>query len=278
MIMESTIFTENYFRKSLFLIILIEFFLFIFSGVSFQGLYQVAYFNFGIDPIYWLFFLLQIPQFIYSHHLIGWILDISISTLLLYSVFIKEKKIITWIIFSLLMLYYVSLTATLGHRNYQTGFFITIIPFLFSNSTNRKYGFEGIRYFYIFFYFSSGIFKIINHGIFDPFMMTTNLKQQFNSYFLESNLSWRTALNLFLIKHWKVSSFLFCTTVFLESFFIIGFFTKKWDYILGILLICFHFSNWIIMDISPIGQYSVLFYFLLGSKISWKDNRCCNFD
>jgi hypothetical protein len=272
MMMETTIHTENYIRKSLFFIILIEFFLFIFSGVSFQGLHQVPYFNFGIDPVYWLFFLLQIPQLIYSHNVIGWILDISISILLMYSVLIKENKLITWILFILLTLYYVSLTATLGHRNYQTGFFIIIIPFLFSNPTNRKYAFEGIRYFYIFFYFSSGIFKIINHGIFEPSMMTSTLKQQFISYFLESNLIWRTTLNLLLINHWIVSYILFCSTVALESFFVIGFFTKKWDHELGILLIFFHFSNWIIMDISPIGQFSIIFYFLISNKFSSKVN------
>ena len=268
--MEATIHTENYFRKSLFFIFLIEFLLFIFSGVSFHGLHEVAYFNFGIDPVYWLFFLLQIPQFIFSHQVVGLMLDISILLLLIYSVFIKENIIITWLLFFLFMLYYVSLTSTLGHRNYQTGFFIMIIPFLFSNPTNRKFAFEGIRYFYIFFYLSSGIFKIINHGIFEPSMMTTTLKLQFIPYLLESNLSWRTTLNLFLIKHYIASYILFCTAVVLESFFIIGFFTKKWDYLLGILLICFHFSNWIIMDIAPLGQFSVIFYFLLYYKFNRK--------
>ena len=146
--------------------ILIEFLLFVFSGVSFQGLEHVAYVNFGIDPVYWLFFLLQIPQFIFRYHEIGLILDIIILLLLIYSVFIKENKFITWSLFILLMLYYVSLTATLGHRNYQTGFFIMIIPFLFSNQISRKFAFEGIRYFYVFFYFSSGLFKIFNNGIF----------------------------------------------------------------------------------------------------------------
>ncbi len=270
--METTIHTGNYFRKSLFFIIFIEFSLFIFSGVSFQGLYQVPYFNFGIDPIYWLFFLLQIPQFVFTYHKVGIILDILIILLLTYSVFIKENKFVTWSLFILLTMYYVSLTATLGHRNYQTGFFILTIPFLFSSPTNRKYAFEGIRYFYIFFYFSSGIFKIINYGIFEPSMMTTTLKQQFIPYFLESNLSWRTTLNLLLIKHWVASYILFCTTVALESFFVIGFFTKKWDHELGILLIFFHFSNWIIMDISPIGQFSIIFYFLISNKFSSKVN------
>ena len=129
MMIKYDLYNENNFRKGLFSIILIEFICFIISGVSFQGLHHVVYFNFGIDPIYWLFFLLEIPQLIYNHHEMGLILDMIILLLLLHSVFIKENKYINWSLFILLMLYYVSLTATLGHRNYQTGFFIMIIPF-----------------------------------------------------------------------------------------------------------------------------------------------------
>ena len=262
MMIKYDLYNENNFRKGLFSIILIEFICFIISGVSFQGLHHVVYFNFGIDPIYWLFFLLEIPQLIYNHHEMGLILDMIILLLLLHSVFIKENKYINWSLFILLMLYYVSLTATLGHRNYQTGFFIMIIPFLFSNQINRKFAFEGIRYFYIFFYFSSGIFKIINNGIFEPMLLSSTLKTQFTPYFIETNLSWRTSLNLFLIKHTYVAYLMYCVSVFIETFFVIGFFTKKWDFILGLLLICFHFSNWVVMDIAPIGQLSVIFFFL----------------
>ena len=262
MMVESFLHKENNLRRSLFFIILIEFICFIISGISFQGLHHVAYFNFGIDPVYWLFFLLQIPQFIFSHHEVGLILDVLIILLLTYSVFIKENKFVAWSLFILLMLYYVCLTATLGHRNYQTGFFLLIIPFLFSNPLNRKFAFEGVRYFFIFFYFSSGLFKIINNGIFEQMLMSSTLKSQFNPYFIETNLSWRTSLNLFLIKHTYVAYLMYSVSVFIESFFVIGFFTKKWDFILGLLLICFHFSNWVVMDIAPIGQLSVIFFFL----------------
>lgn len=262
MMIETLVNKENNFRKGLFFIILLEFLFFIFSGVSFQGLHQTAYFNFGIDPVYWLFFLLKIPQFIFSHYVVGLILDIFILSMLIYSIFIKENKFITWALFISLMLYYVCLTATLGHRNYQTGFFIMIIPFLFSNQINRKFAFEGIRYFYIFFYFSSGIFKVFNHGIFESMLMNATLKQQFFPYKLESNLGWRTSINSLLIRHETTAYVFYCISFALESFFAIGFFTKKWDYILGFLLLIFHFTNWIVMDIAPIGQLSVIFFFL----------------
>ena len=253
---------ENNFRRGLFSMILIEFLLFVFSGVSFQGLEHVAYVNFGIDPVYWLFFLLQIPQFIFRYHEIGLILDIIILLLLIYSVFIKENKFVTWSLFILLMLYYVSLTATLGHRNYQTGFFIMIIPFLFSNQISRKFAFEGIRYFYVFFYFSSGLFKIFNNGIFEPLLLPSTLKQQFIPYYLEFNTGLRTFMNSLLIRHERIAFLLYFISFIVETTFVVGFFTKKWDYVLGLLLICFHFSNWVIMDIAAIGQLAVIFFFL----------------
>lgn len=265
---ESIVIKENNFRKGIFIIILIEFLLFILSGVSFQGLYQSVYFDAGIDPVYWTFFLLQIPQFIFIHYEVGLILDISILLLLIYSVFIKENKIITWTLFILLTMYYVSLTAILGHRNYQTGFFIMIIPFLFSNQTNRKFAFEGIKYFYLFFYFSSGIFKFINQGINEPMLLSLTLKEQFIPYYLETNFSWRTSINSFLTQHNSITYFMYCVTIFIECFFVIGFFTNKLNYTLGILLVIFHLSNWIIMDIAPIGQLPVIYLLLNYKKVS----------
>ena len=267
MMMESVLYNTNNFRRGLFSIILIEFICFIISGVSFQGLHHVVYFNFGIDPIYWLFFLLQIPQLIFKHHEVGLILDILIILLLTYSVFIKENKFFTWSLFILLTTYYVSLTATLGHRNYQTGFFILIIPFLFSNQINRKFAFESIRYFYIFFYFSSGIFKIINNGISETLLMSTTLKEQFIPYYLETNYNWRTILNTFLIKHYLIGYLFYAFGTAIEFIFIITFFSKKYDFWIGILLLILHISNWIFMDIAPIGQLSVIYLFIYSRKI-----------
>lgn len=262
MMIDSVLNNKNNFRRNILFVILIEFVFFIFSGVSFQGLHHTVYFDFGIDPVYWIFFLLQIPQFIFIHHEIGLMLDILILLLLMYSVFIKENKIITWTLFILLTLYYVSLTAILGHRNYQTGFFIMIIPFLFSNQINRKFAFEGIKYFYLFFYFSSGIFKLINHGMNEPMLLSFTLKEQFIPYYLETNFSWRTSINSYLIQHNYIAHFFYCVVIFIETFFIVGFFTNKLNYILGVLLLILHFSNWIVMDIAPIGQLAVIFFFL----------------
>ena len=267
MMIEPFLFNGNNFRKGLFSIILIEYICFIISGVSFQGLHHVAYFNFGIDPIYWLFFLLQIPQFVFTYHKVGIILDILIILLLTYSVFIKEKKFVTWSLFILLTMYYVSLTATLGHRNYQTGFFILTIPFLFSNHNNRKFAFEGIRYFFIFFYFSSSIFKIINQGIADPLLFSSILKTQFIPYYIEANYNWRTILNTFLIKHYLIGYLFYLFGTAIEFIFIITFFSKKYDFWIGILLLILHISNWIFMDIAPIGQLSVIYFFIYSKKI-----------
>ena len=55
---------------------------------------------------------------------------------------------------------------------------------------------------------------------------------------------------------------IYCVVIFIETFFIVGFFTNKLNYILGVLLLILHFSNWIVMDIAPIGQLAVIFFFL----------------
>jgi hypothetical protein len=97
--------------------------------------------------------------------------------------------------------------------------------------------------------------------------MSTTLKQQFIPYYLETNYNWRTILNTFLIKHYLIGYLFYAFGTAIEFIFIITFFSKKYDLWIGILLLILHISNWIFMDIAPIGQLSVIYLFIYSRKI-----------
>jgi len=80
---------------------------------------------------------------------------------------------------------------------------------------------------------------------------------------MEHNFGMRTTINSFLTNHQKISQVLFFGAIILEMSTVIGFFTKKHDKLIGIFLIIFHLFNWLLMDIAPIGQLSVLSIFFL---------------
>jgi len=253
---------SSVYQKMIFAIILFEYLLFVFSGVSFWGLSGAVYYDVITDPVYWLFFLTGMPQYIIGHEISGLIFDLAIIIILLFLIFKGYYKFLVWLLFVLLLIYYVTLTSYLGHRNYQSGFVLMVIPFLFSESTNRSFAFDGVRYFYLFFYFSSGVFKIINLDFDHTVQFSNILKNQFIPYYLESSHNWRTTLHSFLIQHQQICHVMYYSVIIFEIVFLTGFFTKRVDFLFGIVLVFFHFSNWIVMDISPIGQLSVIFFFL----------------
>lgn len=255
------------------LILLLEYLMFIFSGVSFSFLSYNKFFNIGVDPLYWIFYVAGIPQIITSYHLVGILADVMIVVFLGLLANNCNRHAIAWICFSLLLLFYLTLTGYHGHRNYQSGFFLVLFPLLFKKDSNRHFAFSFIRYYLLFFYFSAGLLKIMSESFLHTNHFNTQLLTQFTPYFLEGNAGIRTSINLFLIKHTGFSYFLFLCSVAVELFTAIGFFTRKFDKWLGVILLFFHLFNWVIMDIAPIGQLAFISLLLFNVFPDKADNR-----
>ena len=251
------------YESQLLFIVLIEYLLFIISGVSFSSLHQIPYFNIGVDPAYWIAYILNIPQFIVAHHWLGIFIDSSIVLLLFGLIIYPSKNILAFAIFILLLIFYLTLTGYLGHHNFQSGFVFILIPYLFKEKKNRSFAFEAIRYFLLFFYFSAAVYKLTSVGLYNQDHFSNILSGQFAPYFIEGNIGWRTSFNNFLINHNSIAYSLYIGAFIFEFSVVVGFFTKRFDIHIGIIVLCFHLFNWIIMDISVIGQIAfiaLLFY------------------
>lgn len=240
--------------RALFCIVLFEFCLFIFSGVSFSFLHNDSFFSIGADPFFLLLYATKLPQFILSHYWFAFALDALI--ILLFIFFIRDPfndKIAIGLLL-LLLLFYITLTGYLTHRNYQVGFFMVFIPFIFKKEISKQFAFEAIRYFILFFYFSAAVLKLSNSSLFQADHFSKMLTAQFAPYFLEGNTGFRTSLNLYLIQHSHIAYILYLGSFFIELSMIMGFFTKRFDKWLATALLLFHFTTWLVMDIAPFGQ------------------------
>jgi hypothetical protein len=256
--------------RIIFCIVLVEFLIIIFSGVSLSSLHGNPFFNIGVDPFYWLFFLLKIPQFIVAHQWIGIIIDSLLLLGLILFIKAPGNNKLALFLFLLMLCFYITLTGYLTHRNYQFGFVLVFFPFAFRNVTSKMLAYEALRYFLLFFYFSSALFKITGGNFFDENILSTFLKGQFAPYYLEGNTGWRTDLNGYLVDHSSVSYFLFVVGVLIELSAVLGFFTKKFDTKIAVLLILFHSANWILMDIAPIGQVGFISLLFLSTHFNEK--------
>ena len=261
--------------RILFCIVLFEFLLFIFSGVSFSFLHADPFFSLGADPASWIVYGLNIPQFIIGHHWIGFSLDAGIILLLLLLIRNPFNNRIALGLLVLLFIFYISLMGYLTHRNYQFGFFVVFIPFIFRKDINKFFAFEATRYFLLFFYFSAAFLKLSNNSLFDHAHFSHMLSTQFTPYFVESNTGLRTDINLYLINHVQASYALYLSSFLIEFIVVIGFFTKRFDKWLAILLLAFHFMSWLIMDIAPFGQIGFICLLFLSKsfRVNFADNK-----
>jgi hypothetical protein len=263
---------QKYFSV-LMLIVLLEFLVFYLSGISVTAFVGNDFVGFEQDPLLWLIYYLKIPTVVISNSLISVAVDVSIFVCLIWLFFKPYNNKLAIILFLLMLIFYAVFIGHLGHRNYQCGYLIVLIPLLFQKQLHKQILFECIRYFLLFFYCTAAYFKIKSGSLFEITHLSEIVSGQFTPYFLENNLSWRTDLNLFLINHHKWATLLYWGAFLAEVFTLIAFFTKKYDFYIGIGLLVFHLFNWVIMDISPFGQIAFISILFFSKKLGWSQTK-----
>ena len=251
-------------------ILLFELIIYFFCNIHVSAFVKNTFIGFEQDPLLWLIYFTGLPQFVLSNIFLSCFVDISILFFIGAIIFKPLNKWIAIGLFILLFVFYAVVTAHLGHRNYQSGYLLVLLPFLFSNVKSKQIVFEFTRYFLLFFYVSAAIFKYKTGSLFNNDHFSHAVLNQFTPYFLEQSFSIRTSFNLFLITHHNFASFLFIGATILEFVTIVGFFTKRFDSYLAIFILLFHFANWFIMDIAPIGQIAFICTLFFSKKFSWK--------
>ena len=174
--------------RILFCIVLFEYLLFIFSGVSFSFLYEDSFFSIGADPASWIVFGLKIPQFITAHHWVGLLLDTFDNIVIVY--YLSAIHLITGLPCYCWYCYFCFISTLMGyltHRNYQVGFFMVFIPFIFKKEMNKFFAYEATRYFILIFYVTAALLKFSNNSLSNAAHFSHMLSTQFTPYFLEGN-------------------------------------------------------------------------------------------
>jgi hypothetical protein len=109
--------------------------------------------------------------------------------------------------------------------------------------------FEGLRYFFLFFFVSAAIWKVVQGGIFSISQMSGVLLYQHKELLTSSSTYWQSNFLLWLIQRPHLSYLLYLSAALLELSFIVGFFTRKYDSLLLVLLVIFLVMDHLIMRI-----------------------------
>lgn len=127
-----------------------------------------------------------------------------------------------------------------------------LFPLVFLGNSDKIFSllFEGLRYFFIFLFASSGVWKLAQGGAFSPAEMSGILLYQHNQLLTNSPGYWQSGLFLWLIQRPPLAYLLYLSATLLELFFIVGFFTKKIDRQLFLLFLLFLVMDYFIMRIT----------------------------
>ncbi|WP_207492900.1 hypothetical protein [Aridibaculum aurantiacum] len=126
-----------------------------------------------------------------------------------------------------------------------------LFPLLFMMASVQSfyYVFHGLRYFFLYFFASAGVWKITQMAIFNGEQMSGVLLFQHAEYLVSSPGYWYTNFIYWLARNPSISYCLYLAGLLLELCFFIGFFTRRYDRLLIVLFIVFLLADILLMRI-----------------------------
>jgi len=106
------------------------------------------------------------------------------------------------------------------------------IAFIPRNEKTFALLFNGLRYFFLFFFASAGVWKFVQGGVFSTQQMSSILLVQHKELLVATPQHWYALFIGWLINHHWISYGLYLIATVIELSFIVGFFTKRYDRLL----------------------------------------------
>lgn len=237
--------SEQNYQKLVLSIFIIYFANWFYQGHFLFQLHQPTLKITGIDNTYWLFCILRIPQIIIQYALL---IDILLVIFLIISFSTKNK----WSFRCLMLLIIVHVITFNIYAGVHTKSCIilpiVILPYCFPKQQHLLN--DGARYYLMFIFVSAAIYKLVNGGLFNEHQFVHILENQHTDLAILEPTHYTYQISIWLIKHPLIADSLWFLFTLSEFIFIIGFFTKKYDFMLIILMIGIMVSTYILMRIS----------------------------
>lgn len=216
------------------------------------------------DNTYWLLHMLNIPQWIMQSKTWSLVFDLlMIASTFLFFLF-PEK--ILWAIISILTLwlFQVMYGSSNGHHYHHIGYLLIPLPFIFRNPVRFSLSWQIVRYWILFLFFCSGLYKLYYGGFFEPYNMSRILMQ---GNVADENFKSRVILSL--IEHPQAAQLLYQLATLLQLCCLLGFISRKYDRLIFWLLLVFNLSNYFLMNF-PFWENSLVLAPFLGFEQSHK--------
>ena len=202
----------------------------------------------------WLFMLTGIPQWL-LHTKLFFLFDAIYycAPLLLLATSYAKPKLIPFAAIFLVIINWIYLQCYFIYPISSYTIFIAwlIFPTIFMAKSETTFAllFSGVRYFFLYFFFSAAVWKIVNGGLFHTSQLSAILLEQHKEMLTNSPDYWLTVLYNWLIAHTAVSYALYVLVTLMEFSFLIGFFTRRFDRYFIVIYLVFLCADYLIMRI-----------------------------
>lgn len=217
-----------------------------------------------LEPLFWVvrddifsFLFLQtgIPQWLVLHPAAYLVFDMVfyLTPAAFLAVVIVNKRSVPHAAFVMLVVNWLYIqTYTLYPTSSVTLYIAWLlfpVVFLVRNEVLFRLLLQGLRYFFLYFFFSAGIWKIVNGGMFNPLQMSAVLLEQHKDILAASGEWWMKEWMSWLVAHPEVSYTLYLLAACLELSFVVGFFSRRYDGLLAVLYVFFLIGDHLVMRI-----------------------------
>lgn len=219
------------------------------SGLLVYQLRDAPFVSVEADNSFWLFHALAIPFFA-IHSDFGWLIDFVWLGAVLWLIFANYAR---WVGIALVMAFwsyfFIYNSVATHHEHTLVGLLFFTILINIQDSKRFVLTFVGLRYYAVFVLFSAGFWKLWRGSLFLPHQMSEILKRQHLEYLIENPDNAYSQFITYLIQNPQISNWFWYLGSGLELFFIIGFFTRKWDKLLGVLFLAFFAMDYFLMHL-----------------------------
>lgn len=146
----------------------------------------------------------------------------------------------------------------------ETHIALMVFPIVFIPKSLQGFSLmlDAARYFFIYFFASAGVWKLMLGGVFNIDQMSGILVQQHKEVLTSNHSGNLHSFYWWLITHRVLAYCLYALSTAVELFFIVGFFTKKLDRLLMFLYLGFVIADFLVMRIDYFRTLPILLCFI----------------
>ena len=198
------------------------------------------------DFTFWGFELLGLTSLLTAP---GWSLafDLTLTASVILALILPRGVVFPRIYCAAILVYFIVHTTYANHHFRPIiGLVLAGTPFMFRIPRARTM-FEAVRYYLLFLYSSAGLYKIFRGSWLNSDQMTGIIENTQLELLLLHPDGWHAHFFIWLLQHQWASWGLFVLATLMETVFLIGYFTKRWDLWLFITAISLHIGFYFTM-------------------------------